>query len=106
MGGAVAAAGGCQRRGPTAATAAAGPTAGASGGNRGSGPSGGPVEGAICMLVPEEQKDTFYLDIIGRISELLVEEPGFLTALKRGDKTGSVDMAEKVLLKYFNQLIN
>lgn len=68
--------------------------------------AGGPVEGAICMLVPEEQKDTFYLDIIGRISELLVEEPGFLTALKRGDKTGSVDMAEKVLLKYFNQLIN
>ena len=66
----------------------------------------GKVEGAVCMFVPREQKDTFYLDVIGRFSELLVEDQRFLTALKQGDKTGSVSMAEETLLKYFQQLIN
>ena len=60
----------------------------------------GPVEGALIMAVPEGHKD-YQTEAVGRISALLVEEEGFLQALKAGDEEESIHLVETALEKYY-----
>ena len=66
--------------------------------------SNGTLEGAILLLAPQsEQKEC--LEVISRISMLLVEDQRFLQALQSGDVSEGRGLAEKALIKYYQNLI-
>lgn len=60
----------------------------------------GPITGGVVMIAP-----MFFsadcLEPISRLSALLIEEPGFLEALQKGDTATGVAYAELALVKYY-----
>lgn len=60
----------------------------------------GMVLGAVVMIVPDDAS-AVYAEVISRLSVLLVEEDDFLKALQSGDITAGVALAEKALVKYY-----
>ena len=66
--------------------------------------SNGTLEGAILLLAPQsEQKEC--LEVISRISMLLVEDKRFLQALKSKNVSEGYALAKQALLKYYQNLI-
>lgn len=64
----------------------------------------GTVEGAVLLLAPQSDWNEC-LEVISRISMLLVEDKRFLQALKRGDANEGRILAEDALVKYYQNLI-
>ncbi len=64
----------------------------------------GTVEGAVLMLAPKVDWDEG-IEVISRMSTLLVEEKRFLEALKRGDEKKGGKLAEEALVKYYESEI-
>lgn len=65
----------------------------------------GTVTGAVLLLAPKSDHDEC-VEVISRISMLLVEDKRFLQALQRGDTIGGRGLAEHALVKYYQTLIN
>lgn len=65
----------------------------------------GTVTGAVLLLAPQADGEEC-VEVISRISMLLVEDKRFLQALQRGDTTGGQSLAEHALVKYYQTLIN
>lgn len=64
----------------------------------------GSVFGAVLLLAPLTEGNEC-VEVISRISMLLVEDEKFLQALKNGDTGNSYTLAEYVLKKYYQNLI-
>ena len=64
----------------------------------------GTVKGAILLLAPCTDENEC-VEVISRISMLLVEDRRFLQALQSGDVNEGRALAEKALVKYFQNLI-
>lgn len=64
----------------------------------------GTVNGAVLLLAPLSGDDEC-VEVISRISMLLVEEKRFLQALQRGDTNEGRSLAEHALVKYYQSLI-
>lgn len=64
----------------------------------------GTVKGAILLLAPQSDQNEC-VEVISRISMLLVEDKRFLQALQNGDANEGRALAEEALLKYFQNLI-
>ncbi len=60
----------------------------------------GIITGGVVMIAPEELPPDC-LEPISRLTALLIEEPGFLQALQRGDTSAGVAFAEQALVKYY-----
>ncbi len=60
----------------------------------------GELEGCVVMIAPE-YLNSDSLEPVGRLSALLIEEPGFLQALKNGDASAGISLAEEALVKYY-----
>ncbi len=60
----------------------------------------GPVTGAVVLIAPAHLPSGC-LEPISRLSALLIEEPGFLQALQKGDTSAGVAFAEAELVKYY-----
>lgn len=60
----------------------------------------GTVEGAVLLLAPETDWNEG-VEVISRISMLLVEDERFLQALRHGDAVKGKALAEQVLVKYY-----
>lgn len=65
----------------------------------------GTVAGAVLLLAPQTDGEEC-VEVISRISMLLVEDKQFLQALQRGDSLGGRSLAEHALVKYYQTLIN
>lgn len=65
----------------------------------------GTVTGAVLLLAPQADGDEC-VEVISRISMLLVEDKRFLQALQRGDTAEGRSLAEHALVKYYQTLIN
>lgn len=65
----------------------------------------GTVTGAVLLLAPQADGDEC-VEVISRISMLLVEDKRFLQALQRGDTAEGQSLAEHALVKYYQTLIN
>ena len=65
--------------------------------------SNGILRGAVALTVPAEVEDEIYLEPVGRLSALLVEDEGFLKALHNCDQTAGIRYVEKALVKYYQQ---
>ncbi len=63
----------------------------------------GLVEGAVVMAVPKFEGVTFHKEPIGRLSALLVEQPGFLQVLKQSDTIAGLAFVKQALVKYYQQ---
>ncbi|MDO4491161.1 MAG: PRD domain-containing protein [Lachnospiraceae bacterium] len=63
----------------------------------------GLVTGGVVMIAPAELPVTC-LEPVSRLSALLIEEPGFLQALQKGDTAAGVSFAESALVKYYINL--
>lgn len=66
--------------------------------------SDGTIDGALLLLSPHTDWDEC-VEVISRISMLLVEDKEFLQALKAGNKASALNLAEKALIKYYKTLI-
>lgn len=65
----------------------------------------GTVEGAMLLLAPETDQNEG-IEVISRLSMLLVEDQRFLQALRSGDVKGGKALAEQALVKYYeNELL-
>lgn len=65
----------------------------------------GTISGAILLLAPQSGQDEC-VEVISRISMLLVEDKRFLQALQRGDADEGRMLAKNALIKYYqNQII-
>ena len=64
----------------------------------------GTVKGAILLLAPQSGQNEC-VEVISRISMLLVEDKRFLQALQNGDANEGRALTEEALLKYFQNLI-
>lgn len=64
----------------------------------------GTIDGALLLLSPHTDWDEC-VEVISRISMLLVEDKEFLQALKAGDRASALELAEKALVKYYKTLI-
>lgn len=64
----------------------------------------GTVKGAILLLAPQSDQNEC-VEVISRISMLLVEDKRFLQALQSGDVHEGRVLAEQTLVKYFQNLI-
>lgn len=64
----------------------------------------GTVKGAILLLAPQSDRNES-VEVISRISMLLVEDKRFLQALQSGDVHEGRVLAEQTLVKYFQNLI-
>lgn len=65
----------------------------------------GTVAGAVLMLAPQADSEEC-VEVISRISMLLVEDKRFLQALQCKDTVGGRSLAEQALVKYYQTLIN
>lgn len=65
---------------------------------------GGIIKGAILLLAPQSEEEEC-VEVISRISMLLVEDERFLQALQSGDVSEGRGLAEKALIKYYQNLI-
>ncbi len=67
----------------------------------------GTILGAVIMVAPDTFTDEVYMQPVGRLSALLIEEPQFLQALQNGNTTAGVAFAENALVKYYqNEIAN
>lgn len=64
----------------------------------------GLIVGAVVMIAPGHFSQDF-LEPISRLSALLIEESGFLQALKQGDTATAASFVELALVKYYTYLI-
>lgn len=64
----------------------------------------GTIKGAILLLAPRSDQNEC-VEVISRISMLLVEDKRFLQALQNGDASEGRALAEEALVKYFQNLI-
>lgn len=64
----------------------------------------GTIKGAILLLAPQSEQGEC-VEVISRISMLLVEDQRFLQALQSGDVSEGRGLAEKALIKYYQNLI-
>lgn len=64
----------------------------------------GTVKGAILLLAPNSDQNEC-VEVISRISMLLVEDKRFLQALQSGNANAGRMLAEQTLVKYFENLI-
>lgn len=64
----------------------------------------GLIAGAVVMIAPGHFSQDF-LEPISRLSALLIEESGFLQALKQGDTATAASFVESALVKYYTYLI-
>ena len=63
------------------------------------------IHGAMLLLAPQSGQDEC-VEVISRISMLLVEDKRFLQALQKGDADEGRTLAKKALIKYYqNQII-
>lgn len=64
----------------------------------------GNVDGAVLLLAPLTDRNEC-VEVISRISVLLVEDERFLEALKAGDADTSRRLAEQALINYYQDQI-
>lgn len=64
----------------------------------------GTVKGAILLLAPQSEQNEC-VEVISQISMLLVEDERFLQALQSGDANEGRVLAERTLIKYYQNLI-
>jgi mannitol operon transcriptional antiterminator len=64
----------------------------------------GEVKGAVLLLAPDTDRQEC-IEVISQLSMLLAEDKGFLQALQSGDAEGGKALAERELVKYYQNEI-
>lgn len=64
------------------------------------------IEAAIVMLIPEDEHKQENTQLLGYLSENLIEDHNFLTDIKSGDGIRIKDTLSRLLKQYFNQYLD